>query len=505
MLTAQLLFALLESARNIEFYRVLQVNTDSVLESLFADYASPLWEDYRLLGMTAAGSGGQFSLNNREAMFREISQSNLSSGDGLFDRSRSSLLTADTVDIAFDEYLLLTDRGGKVFQAAVTSYMKNNLGYEAVKSVYDSYEAAQDAKDQYGGKDTAVEDALDVLDELREGESTGEESDTHAAAGASVPPLLGASPKQSAEEKKDAQEAEELLTTVVETQKSGVLSLVLPEGASLSGSQMRLKQAVSHRSLQEGNSCRELDGAWYDKVLFHQYLLRYLSCYTDGGDGRGLNYELEYLIGGKSADDSNLKLVVAELLAVREALNLASLTASAQKQSQAWEMAVLLAGATANPAIVEAVKWGLLAAWAYAESVLDLRTLLQGGKIAVTKSDADWTSHLEAVPTLLSGWSQAKSCETGITYKDYLGMLILAHNSGKLAMRAMDVQEAAIRKKEGYETFRMDSVICEADIQAVYEYVPVFSGFVTLLGAGTGRIRILRKAHYSYLLGKAGA
>lgn len=77
MLVAQLIFILLESARNIEFYKVLQMNTDSVVESMFAEYVSPLWENYRILGVTATDSGGHFSLANREAMFRKRSKANM--------------------------------------------------------------------------------------------------------------------------------------------------------------------------------------------------------------------------------------------------------------------------------------------------------------------------------------------------------------------------------------------------------------------------------------------
>lgn len=497
MLVAQLLFALLESARSIELYRVLQMNTDSVLESLFADYASPLWEDYRMLGMTAADSSGQFSLNNREAMFRALSMANLESTSGFWDQKRSSLLTAEIVDVEFDEYMLITDQQGKVYQAAVTSYMKNNIVYETAKSVYSSYETVRDAQEQYGGGSTSIDDALNVLDSLQENESM-ERSEIKKASG---------SPSSSELDpgKNETEKADHLLTAVADVRKTGVISLVLPEKDSVSRSQIELDQAVSRRKLQQGTSQKQIDGSWYDQVLFEQYLVHDLSCYTDNVSDRGLNYELEYLIGGKSGDAANLKLVITELLAMREASNLASLANSPKKQRQAWEMAALLAGATVNPAVVEAVKLGILAAWAYAESVLDVRTLLQGGKIAIMKSETDWTSNPDAIPTLLSGWSQAKSSETGISYKDYLGLLLFFHSGSKLAMRAMDVQEAAIRKKAGYEMFRMDCLICEASVQTVYEYVPVFFSFVTLLGPETGRIRIPGNSRYSYLLGKAGA
>lgn len=163
------------------------------------------------------------------------------------------------------------------------------------------------------------------------------------------------------------------------------------------------------------------------------------------------------------------------------------------------ELALLLAGASANPAVIEAVKYGLMAAWAYAESVLDLRTLLSGRKIAMVKSDAEWTSNLSEISALLSGYSQAKNCPSGKSYKDYLGLLLYLHSGETLAMRAMDVQEAAIRRVAGYEDFRMDCVVCEASVCGTYSYVPVFMGFVSLLQEKTDRFCIRRTSEYSYL------
>ena len=64
-----------------------------------------------------------------------------------------SLLTADIVDVEFSEYLLMTDQEGKVFQAAVTAYMKHNLTYEMAQTVYNNYESIKDSKDEYGDED----------------------------------------------------------------------------------------------------------------------------------------------------------------------------------------------------------------------------------------------------------------------------------------------------------------------------------------------------------------
>ena len=174
---------------------------------------------------------------------------------------------------------------------------------------------------------------------------------------------------------------------MTEVKKEGVLSLVLPENTKVSGKSINIEETVSHRSLEKGTMDSYVGTDWYQKVLFYQYLVNYLGNYVEKKQDRVLEYELEYVLGGKRNDADNLKIVVSELLAMREPLNMASLTASSQRQSEAMALAVTLAGVSANPAVIEAVKYGILVAWAFAESVLDVRTLLSGGKITTANAE----------------------------------------------------------------------------------------------------------------------
>ncbi len=495
MLVAQMLFTLLEGARHIEIEKVLQMNTDSVAESAFADYCSPLWDTYHLLGMTAADSSGSFSLNNREAMLRNLTADNLGSKGSIAMLPGISLLTAEMVDAEFEPYLIMTDRNGRVFEEAVCAYMKKNLGYEAAKTVYNIYESANDAKNNYGDGDKSIGDAMDALEEAAKEEEEN----------SSKKKLKGIGGEKNTKDAPPEPEVENPLETVTEAKQNGVLSLVLPQSAKVSASRLDLSRAVSHRNLNMGTGVISDAADWYQKVLVNQYYVNYLNCYTNSDGNRALNYELEYLIAGKSEDSENLRVIVGELLAVREASNMASLVVSASKQAEAMALATALAGATLNPLIIEVVKYGILAAWAFAESVLDLRTLLSGGKISLVKSELDWTSNVHDLPVLLSGWSVAKECSAGMNYSQFLSLLLLMHNGEKLAMRAMDVQEATVQKNEGYETFQMDHVLCESRVSAVYEYSPVFLGFVSLLKNGKGNIRIQNTTTYSYRQGKEGA
>ena len=293
------------------------------------------------------------------------------------------------------------------------------------------------------------------------------------------------------------------LTTVTEAQKKGILGMVLPERAHLSGAVIQSEMCVSKRTLAQGNAAIPKEEDWYDKTLFTQYICNYMSSYTDPIPNHALQYEMEYLVGGRDNDADNLRVTVDRLLLIRDGLNMASIMSMPDKQAEAEALAIAMAGASVNPAIIEAVKYGILAAWAYVESVLDIRALLDGDKISLIKSEATWTSTIDNFPTLLSGWSKAKSCDAGgLDYKQYITSLLLFESGKTMAMRAMDVEEATVRTIEGYQSFRMDHAVCEMEIQETYEWKPIFMMFVPMVTDVKDVYRLIECAHYSYFRGK---
>ena len=467
MLVAQLLFTLLEAARHYELQKVLYMNTDTVLESVFADYCSPLWETYKILGVRVEDTKGKLCFNNREAQLRGLTSDHLGSKEQKTLLSGMSLLTAEMTDARYDPYRLLTDQNGVVFQKAVCTYMKKNIAYEMAKSVYNHYEAVKEVKKDYKNPDEGIADAMDAL-------KHPEKYETEGAGNSSSRQLKGEARQGDKTKKEDSGEkatpTENPLETVTEVKKEGVLSLVLPENTKVSGKSINIEETVSHRSLEKGTMDSYVGTDWYQKVLFYQYLVNYLGNYVEKKQDRVLEYELEYVLGGKRNDADNLKIVVSELLAMREPLNMASLTASSQRQSEAMALAVTLAGVSANPAVIEAVKYGIL--------------------------------HM--IPELLSGWSVAKDCSQGLDYGQYAAILLLFHKGNTLAMRTMDVEEAYVQTQEGYENFQMDHVLCETELTATYEFQPVFLGFVSILENFSNGFRIQNHSGYSYFHGKEG-
>ena len=173
MLVAQLLFTLLEAARHYELQKVLYMNTDTVLESVFADYCSPLWETYKILGVRVDDTEGKLCFNNREAQLRGLTSDHLGSKEQKTLLSGMSLLTAEMTDARYDPYRLLTDQNGVVFQKAVCTYMKKNIAYEMAKSVYNHYEAVKEVKKDYKNPDEGIADAMDALKHPEKYETEG--------------------------------------------------------------------------------------------------------------------------------------------------------------------------------------------------------------------------------------------------------------------------------------------------------------------------------------------
>lgn len=170
----------------------------------------------------------------------------------------------------------------------------------------------------------------------------------------------------------------------------------------------------------------------------------------------------------------NLKATVNQLLAIRESANFMYLVSSPQKVEQAQLLSTAIVGITLNSVLIETVKMAILVAWAFAESILDIRTLLAGEKIALLKNDSLWTTELESVKNLGQGYAKAKNCENGLDYTQYIGLLLLFQNENMLAKRAMDMQEATVRQLYQKETICMEDWIFEVRMSVSYAYNPVF-------------------------------
>lgn len=477
------LLMLLEGARMNEMQRIARLRTEMSFESAFANYNSTLWETYHLLG---------FNLEDANCLIEEYA----SSGYNEYEYGINlCLLKLDEVEI--EGYTLLTDGEGRAYIQAVSSYMRNNILYETAKLLYNQFQAIKNLIDSSKITGTEIDDALKSLEELDSQDTSKPENqnsgsrqtfgygNSHGTAGVSED-----------SDRENAVGTSNILEESQRIQKTQLLELVVQDTTELSNAQFDLTQSVSQRELSKGKNSIIKETEWLDRVLLQQYLLTYLADYSNPQSNRGLSYELEYLIAGKDNDIENLRTVVNELLLIRETANFVYLLSDEEKVLEAELLATILAGVSANPGIIEVVKIALLLAWSFAESVLDVRALLQGKKVPLIKSRELWTLALENIGNLEEEYLLAKESEFGISYKTYLGILLLFQNDRSLTYRAMDVQEITMQRADS--SLHMDEFVVHMQGTNTYLCAPVFASLKNIGGNRGWDYRISVTAEYGY-------
>lgn len=183
-------------------------------------------------------------------------------------------------------------------------------------------------------------------------------------------------------------------------------------------------------------------------------------------DKKKLSYELEYVIGGKESDRENLDIVVTRLVAMRFPANYGFLLGDSTKKAEAEAMAATLAGVIALPALVGIIKQAILLAWAFGESIMDVRSLLAGGKVELVKRKENWQLQLSSLLNLGKEEGDVQKKETGLSYREYLRMLLFLQKEDECTMRSLDIIEMNIRQKKG-EFFRIDSCVSKLEIKSI--------------------------------------
>lgn len=490
MLVASFLFVLLEAAHQQQLRRVAQMNTSLVVESVFSNYCSPLWEKYKILALDNGMTEEQEPFVSWEYYAADLSKESLSQRG--FMRGANHL-RMDTKCAEFVAYRMLTDEDGRAYIKTISDYMRNTIGQQAIEKLAAEYQqlSGMDISDKpddtaLAGADNAIAEARRLEEEKAKKEEEERKKAQEAAKKAKADKKTNKKAEKKAEKKagteageRAIEPAENPLEIIKNLWHQGTLSLVLKDAKAVSNMKEDWSDAVSKREKYTGIGLEPIQTDAMDTLLFTEYLLDHFACYTSGEAAGTLAYELEYLLCGNEKDQSNLSETVQRLLAVREAANLAYLAADASKQELAYSVALSLAGVTANPGIIYAVKCGLLAAWALAESVLDVRALLSGDKIAIIKNSAQWTSDLLHLGSVFSSFGTATNCQNGLSYQRYLGFLLMMQ-AQKVSYRAMNIQEHVIRSKEGFEDFCMDHLVIDAEIAMNYSSHTIFTGMEQL-------------------------
>ena len=486
VLFLSLVCTLVESARLQGARAWAAAVTDMGLFSVFGEYEKKILEEYDVLFLDGAYGTGDFEPERMALRMREFMRYNEEPATGMEMAAGINLFPMEMESCGITGYMLATDEEGSAFYQQVVGNIQENLGLELLLKYQQSMQEAQKqqkAAEAYEKKDGTAWDELEALEEQqeqsRETEAGGEpemEEDGEPGTEAAEP---GTRPETKAENPLEA---------IKKIKELGILGLVVKESASVSGKSVSKSQLPSGRKRNRGNLPveKKYTGVTADGI-FQEYLLEHFGTWRSPKKEGALEYQNEYILMGKSSDEENLKAVANRILLLREGINFLYILSDTKMKSQVTALAAGIAGAAPVPGLTAALEAVLMLAWAYGESLLDVRTLMSGGRVPAAKDASTWKlslSNLARVTELLDECDDGGG--TGQDYTDYLRILLFAGEKSRYPMRALDMMESGFASKE----VRADAWVVKASVQADWKFPAIFlrvpEVFLSVSGQETG-------------------
>ena len=483
-----MLFALAESARMSGARAHTAGLTELGCFSLFGEYEKKLLEDYEVFAVDGAYGSEEFSIDKVNDRLKKYLNKN------------AEVKTDDLSAFCFDpwqvrlsdcritEYALLSDDGGEPFYQQAVFYMKQTAVTGIAGRLLEWYEEALEAdekKNAYEQDSAASEENMEDL-AAQEKAKREDLEELDAEGNAPVP---------------EEDPPDNPLQQINRLRKKSLLEIVCP-GREISTASVAGKDLCSKRFFRPRGNLRipSANGGLLDDLLFREYLLEKYPNWSEPAKDGDLQYQLEYILAGKTRDKDNLKAVVIRLLLLREGCNYAYAVSDGGMNAQARTLAAGIIGWTGMPALVEVLKHAILLGWCYAESMLDVRCLMSGGRVPIMKTPGTWQLSLEdlyRIADVLEGGTHGK--QEGYGYTMYLRLLLNLQWVSEQKKRGLDLAELNIRKGSGLSSFRADHCIVAARAKTQWEIPQVLgrisSLFLPVHGGGT---RISVRGGFAY-------
>lgn len=490
MLITSLLFVLLEGARVYGLDCYADMKAEAGMDSVCGEYQPFLWQQYGLLFLDGAYGTEFFSMNYITESLENHLAANCDTSGWLQEELGLDLFQLRTDELLVEGYSLATDGNGEVFLKYVAERAKENLSLGIAEDLYENYQAAENLEKQHGGVEESIWEAKTVLAEVEAEWELKQEENTGA----------GEESSEEEIEKPDISALANVLDNARRMQNSSMLNMIFADLSQISKKEDSLSVDLQHRKREEGTLHFDGDSGWYQKLLVLHYMEDFFSNYFSKKEGHFLSYEMEYVACGKDSDWENLEGVLKKIMIIREASNVAYLLQDEEKMALAGDLAGmvgLMAGE--NPGVVKVIQIGIIGAWAYMESVLDIRALVAGERIPLMKKEREWTTELTNLWSVFDKEAKAKMCEEGLSYVDYLKQVLFTMNNQKLAYRMMEVMEIGMRQVKAYENCRMDQMLVALQYKVRFRSQPVFALLVSVGEKYEGNYYFSKNVKRSYI------
>lgn len=471
-----LLGTVLESAYQQAVRSQVQRNLVLCEYSFLSEYQKELWEQYGLFFLDTGYGTQEEDTEEIKARLLSYLRQNTSWED---EKRENAFVPFQTMvsNIETRNFSRMTDDEGMVFYEQAVAFEQNLWGADVLPDWLGSQENVQNAQElaqSYADAEARERQNLEIQKQRRLEEEEQETAD----------PTEGLQQKAA----------------------DRLLSMVIAAPEQISAKFISQKNIPSVRTLLKGGGSQgRYPGNAVNDQWFYTYLLeRFINAKDvlsqEQEAGEWLAYEMEYILAGKSSDRENLKAVANRLLLLREGMNYAYLLTDEGKKQEAYAWAAVAAGVTGMPELIDALQQVILLSWAYGESVLDVRALLQGNKVDFIKTQQSWRlplSQLLSLEAHLTAYD-GRTDEAGIDYEGYLRMLLVLLGRQEKCMRSLDVIEGNLRTTEMDGAIYVDQCIDGLTVQADFQYKPFFS---VILGGETVQERMFtatRRVSYDW-------
>ena len=438
-----LVFVLIEGIRN----KTIRTETESVMDiglySVFGEYHRQLLEQYDLFFIDTSYGEGKPDIKRSEEHLQFYMNENFRK-DGIQNLMGFRDLTDLNCDnVEFENYILASDDQGKLLKTQIVDYMQNKNGL------------------------TITENLLTEFGILKRGNYTSIDiSEQWNAADNNLNRLI----RQKQVEMMDPETGESIpigidnpADHVKGIKAQGTLGLALPSGKEISSMVIHPEYYFSHREIMKGqgelNNEKTLVDQATEDLLLREYLMEKCASFLSQKENSLLKYQIEYLLAGKESDIANLEATVDDILRIREGINFTYLISDRGKVNEADALAWLVSALLFSPEIKDVVKMTILYAWSYAESIKDVRILLDGNKLPLLKTFATWNTPLSQLFMFSAYLGQYEASSTGMTYNDYLRFFLTLKSEKEILYRFMDICEMDIRITRRNEYFQMDGCV----------------------------------------------
>lgn len=443
--------SVIQTSKNIS-----RLTVDRAMFSIFGEYQTDLFDEYYVFAIDGSYGSGGFS------------------EDQVTSRLHYYGSPAIKHEITGIQYL--TDDHGQAFREQVLEYMETKYGIGLIR---DFTGLTQKWEEQNIQGEEMADKEESIMAEI--GEIKGQMEQAGPAGASDPEEELPDETGQSGQTDTSVIPEGNPFTSLEQIEKSGVLSLVMPSDMELSGLKINADEQASNRNLAAGRGTfpmRQGTDGVEERLLFNEYLLTNFSAaasqenseVTDNS-GSTLAYEIEYILEGQDSDKENLEAVLLKIFFIRMALNYLYLMGDSAKKAEVTALAVAVTTVLLIPEMAEVLEQLILLAWAAGESVVDLRTLLAGNRVALVKSSENWQLSLSSLLTLGSGSEQICGEDTpgGISYKDYLRIFLFLKDTDEITMRTLDRVEENLSTKYGWSSLRTDQCVTKMEMKNTME------------------------------------